>query len=144
MHGTIPSVPRMSSMCSAGLSVGTTSQLHFTFRDLHLGPTNFWDGGNKITWRRGTPPPPAAVPDTCHIVCRICIMFPTHCSALDYSLPPFIRQNFNSILIASSACTDFICKVGKGKVIPLQAWTGPEGFRRLRLPDFKTVGTWRW
>jgi hypothetical protein len=30
---------------------------------------------------------------------------------------------------------------GKGKAIPLQAWTGPEGFRRLRLPGFKTVGT---
>jgi hypothetical protein len=29
----------------------------------------------------------------------------------------------------------------KGKVIPLQAWTGPEGSRKLRLPDFKTVGT---
>ena len=27
---------------------------------------------------------------------------------------------------------------------PLQAWTGPEGSRRLRLPDFKTIGTWRW
>jgi len=23
----------------------------------------------------------------------------------------------------------------KGKVIPLQAWTGPEGCRRMRLPD---------
>jgi len=30
---------------------------------------------------------------------------------------------------------------GKGKAIPLQAWTGPEGPRRLRLPDFKTFGT---
>jgi len=29
----------------------------------------------------------------------------------------------------------------KGKSIPLQAWTGPEGSRRLRLPDFKTIGT---
>ena len=29
----------------------------------------------------------------------------------------------------------------KGKAIPLQAWTGPEGSRRLRLPDFKTIGT---
>jgi hypothetical protein len=28
----------------------------------------------------------------------------------------------------------------KGKAIPLQAWTGPEGSRRLRLPDFKTIG----
>jgi hypothetical protein len=25
--------------------------------------------------------------------------------------------------------------------IPLQPWTGPEGSRRLRLPDFKTIGT---
>jgi len=32
----------------------------------------------------------------------------------------------------------------KGKAIPLQAWTGPEGSRRLKLPDFKTIGTWRW
>jgi hypothetical protein len=29
----------------------------------------------------------------------------------------------------------------KGKAIPLRAWTGPEGFRKLRLPDFKTIGT---
>jgi hypothetical protein len=27
------------------------------------------------------------------------------------------------------------------KAIPLQAWTGPEGSRRLRLSDFKTIGT---
>jgi len=27
-----------------------------------------------------------------------------------------------------------------GKAIQLQAWTGPEGSRRLRLPDFKTIG----
>jgi hypothetical protein len=25
------------------------------------------------------------------------------------------------------------------KAIPLQAWTGPEGSRRLRLPDFKII-----
>jgi len=29
----------------------------------------------------------------------------------------------------------------KGKAIPLQAWTGPEDARRLRLPDFKTIRT---
>jgi hypothetical protein len=28
---------------------------------------------------------------------------------------------------------------GKSKAIPLQAWTGPESSRRLRLPDFKTI-----
>ena len=27
------------------------------------------------------------------------------------------------------------------KAIPLQAWTGPEISRKLRLPDFKTFGT---
>jgi len=29
---------------------------------------------------------------------------------------------------------------GKGKSVPLQAWTGPEGSRKLRLPDFVTTG----
>jgi len=29
----------------------------------------------------------------------------------------------------------------KVKAIPLQVWTGPEGSRRLRLPDFRIVGT---
>jgi hypothetical protein len=29
----------------------------------------------------------------------------------------------------------------KAKAIPLQALTDPEGSRRLRLPDFKTIGT---
>jgi hypothetical protein len=29
------------------------------------------------------------------------------------------------------------------KAIPLQAWTGPEGSSSLRLPDFKTIGTWK-
>jgi hypothetical protein len=32
------------------------------------------------------------------------------------------------------------CK-SKVKAIPLQARTGPKGSRRLRLPDFRTVGT---
>ena len=30
---------------------------------------------------------------------------------------------------------------GKGKAIPLQAWTGPEGSKRLRFPDLKTLDT---
>ena len=28
---------------------------------------------------------------------------------------------------------------GKGKGIPLHAWTGPEGPRKLRFPDFVTT-----
>jgi len=38
----------------------------------------------------------------------------------------------------------FISSLVKGKAIPLQVWTGSEGSRKLRLPDFKTIGTWRW
>jgi hypothetical protein len=28
---------------------------------------------------------------------------------------------------------------GKGKTVPLQAWSDPEGFRKLRIPDFMTT-----
>jgi hypothetical protein len=31
--------------------------------------------------------------------------------------------------------------LNKGKPIQLQAWTGPEVSRSLRLPDFKTIST---
>jgi hypothetical protein len=50
---------------------------------------------------------------------------------------------------SDSTCTTFLnfhyfwvpTNTTKCKAIPLQAWTDPEGCRRLRLPDFKTVGT---
>ena len=29
--------------------------------------------------------------------------------------------------------------VTRGKVVPLQAWSGPEGSRKLRFPDFMTT-----
>ena len=28
---------------------------------------------------------------------------------------------------------------GKGKAVPLQTWSGPEGSRKLRYPDFVTT-----
>ena len=65
-------------------------------------------------------------------------------------------RDFNSIYpdtpeiyatVLTTNCTvqhTFICKKKqKCKAILLQAWTGPEGSSRLRLPDFKTIGTWR-
>jgi len=33
------------------------------------------------------------------------------------------------------------CPCKTDKATPLQAWTGPEGYKRLRLPDFKTIST---
>ena len=49
------------------------------------------------------------------------------------------------IIKSISTCVTVDCMIVssekvKGKAIPLQAWTGPEGSRRLRLPDFKTIG----
>jgi len=41
---------------------------------------------------------------------------------------------------AKLAIKDLKCK-GKGKAIPLQAWTVTEGSRRTRLPDLKKIGT---
>ena len=29
--------------------------------------------------------------------------------------------------------------LGKGKAVPLQAWSGPEGSRKLGFPDFMTT-----
>jgi hypothetical protein len=44
-----------------------------------------------------------------------------------------------------SACVTNVPKCAvKCKAIPLQAWRGPEGSRRLRLPDLKTISTRRW
>jgi hypothetical protein len=32
----------------------------------------------------------------------------------------------------------------KQHILPLQAWTGTNGSRWMRVPDFKTIRTWRW
>jgi hypothetical protein len=52
-----------------------------------------------------------------------------------------VKENTEMLVFASK-------EIGKGKgkskskAIPLQAGTGPEDSRRLRLPDFKTIGTY--
>ena len=45
------------------------------------------------------------------------------------------------VCVCVCVCVCIYIKVKKGKAIPLEAWTGPEGSSRLRLPDFKTIGT---
>jgi hypothetical protein len=32
-----------------------------------------------------------------------------------------------------------VCLRYKGKAVPLQAWSGPEGSRKLRFPDYMTT-----
>ena len=34
---------------------------------------------------------------------------------------------------------DLICSKGKSKAVPLEAWSGPEGSRKSRFPDFITT-----
>jgi hypothetical protein len=41
-------------------------------------------------------------------------------------------------------CNKDYHEIHKGKAIPLQVWTGPEGSMRFRLPYFKTICTRRW
>ena len=65
------------------------------------------------------------------------------CPILTHESADRFERNF--VTSYSSYATEVYPTVKrKGKAIPLQAWTGPEGSRRFTLPDFKTVGTWRW
>ena len=41
-------------------------------------------------------------------------------------------------VIVSTNIKDNKIIVKKGKAVPLQAWSGPEGPRKLRFPDFTT------
>ena len=45
------------------------------------------------------------------------------------------------LIVLLRAHTIIIIIIINGKAIPVQARTGPEGSRRLRLPNFKTIGT---
>jgi len=52
-----------------------------------------------------------------------------------------VHLTFNSQLykdISKSWDTNKQCEK-KGKAVPLQAWSGPEGSRKLRFPDFMTT-----
>ena len=58
----------------------------------------------------------------------------------------FLRCQFcspSSKIQLKSLTVHITCKV-KVKKIPLQPWTSPERSSSLRLPDFKTIGTWMW
>jgi len=61
---------------------------------------------------------------------------------IEWHISDVVRVFIKLILKMMSTWMVETCK--KGKAIPLQAWTGPEGSRKLRLPDFKKIGTWRW
>jgi hypothetical protein len=56
----------------------------------------------------------------------------------------FLRNKINKTMISQNIESPNSSYKDKGKAIPLQALTGPEGSRSLRIPDFKTIGKLRW
>jgi len=52
-----------------------------------------------------------------------------------------IRSNFCTVAMFVILYTEtlFPIHIVKGKVVPLQAWSGPEGSRKLIFPDFMTT-----
>jgi hypothetical protein len=55
-----------------------------------------------------------------------------------------VRKGLIKLFVSMNRLIVPIWKLCKRKAIPLQAWRGPEGSRRLTLPDFKTNGTLWW
>jgi hypothetical protein len=58
--------------------------------------------------------------------------------------PPGSVQAFNGIalpFLAEDLRVTLFARVveSKGKAVPLQAWNGPEGSRKLRFPDYMTT-----
>jgi hypothetical protein len=56
--------------------------------------------------------------------------------------PKINKRHFEEKNGDCAACLKYSVPINvTGKAIPLQAWTGPEGSRSLRIPYFKTIGT---
>jgi len=74
-----------------------------------------------------------------------CLDYPAHNAYLFYAAlyyPVWLVRLYHIFYIISlAALFGGENVIEHKKAIPLQAWTGPEGSRRFRLPDFKTIGT---
>jgi len=60
--------------------------------------------------------------------------FQAQCQLLRKSKPIFETLHMHIVCVYLYI---YIC--GKGKAVPLQAWSGAEGSRKLRFPDFMTT-----
>jgi len=61
------------------------------------------------------------------------------CVSVDYTVLSVADIIHDAVTECDDFHTDVLISLFEYKVIPLQAWTGPEGSGRLRLPDFKTI-----
>ena len=61
-----------------------------------------------------------------------------------YFLQNWEKLCFRKLLFISQKRSGEIADIkgkSKGKAIAVQAWTDPEAYSGLKLPDFKTIGT---
>jgi len=61
----------------------------------------------------------------------------TYTEVLEKTLPQLRQIRFS--LDAGKILNFIITYMCKGKAVPLQAWSGPSGSRKLRFPDFMTT-----
>ena len=64
------------------------------------------------------------------------IWYRSSCSCWKNISKLFFAWNKNNIIVADA---QQLLVIGKVKSVPLQAWSGPEGSRKLRFPDFMTT-----
>ena len=63
-----------------------------------------------------------------------------HCP-LSYLAPhSLLFSRYRGLCPRSVGCSSYpLAPFSKGKAVPLQAWSGPEGSRKLRFPDYTTT-----
>jgi hypothetical protein len=59
-------------------------------------------------------------------------------SVLEYVVFHEVSIMIYCIILAVTGRSSIVSK-GKGKAVPLQAWSGPEGSRKVRFPDYMTT-----
>jgi hypothetical protein len=58
-----------------------------------------------------------------------------------YMFKTIFYENFVKEILKKYGTAEQATGKGKGKAVPLQAWTGPQGSRGSRLTDFHTFRT---
>jgi hypothetical protein len=53
--------------------------------------------------------------------------------------PDYVAHDEENTVYLAKKLIEVCQRLGKGKTIPLQAWSVPEGSRKLRFPDYVTT-----
>jgi hypothetical protein len=77
------------------------------------------------------------------------LLYPLGAHPAEEIVKPILNESnltFQLILLHQNIFLNILSPGGidKGEAIPLLVWIVPVGSRRLRLPDLKTFGSWRW